>query len=116
MPRQTTRAVEEAARIAGSGSLRILVQIIMPLIAPGIVAVAIFVFITTWNTYIFAVAFTTPPELQVVPVTLLGYVRQWCTNYGGMDAPGTIAMLPPLVVFLAVQRWFIQGFLAGAER
>jgi ABC-type glycerol-3-phosphate transport system permease component len=33
-----------------------------------------------------------------------------------MDAPGTIAMLPPLVVFLAVQRWFIQGFLAGAER
>jgi ABC-type glycerol-3-phosphate transport system permease component len=110
------KAVEEAARIDGSGPFRILVQIVVPLIAPGIVAVAIFVFITAWNTYLFAFAFTTRPELQVVPVALLGYITQWGTNYGGMDAAATIAMLPPLVLFLAVQRWFIQGLLAGAER
>jgi multiple sugar transport system permease protein len=114
VPRQTTRAVEEAARINGSGSVRVLVQVIMPLIEPGIVAIAIFVFMTTWNTYIVAVAFTTQPELQVVPVVLLGYDTQWGTTYGGMDVT-TIAILPPLVLFLAVQTFF-QGLLAGAER
>jgi N,N'-diacetylchitobiose transport system permease protein len=108
--------LEDAARLDGCGPFGILRRIMVPLIGPGLIAVGIFVFITAWNNYIFAFAFTTSAELRVVPVSILGFISAWGTNYGGMNAASTLTMLPPLLFFLLFQKWFTQGILAGSNR
>lgn len=109
-------SVEEAAFIDGCTRLQALRRVLLPLIAPGLVTVSLFVFITAWNNYIYAFAFTTMEELRVVPVAILGFITAWGTDYAGMNAAATIAMVPPLVLFLTFQRWFVQGLLAGTGR
>jgi N,N'-diacetylchitobiose transport system permease protein len=108
--------IEESSYLDGCGRMSSLVRIVLPLITPGLITAAVFVFITAWNNYILAVAFTTSNQLQVVPVAILGYITAWGTNYPGMDAAATLAMLPPLAFFLLVQKWFIQGILAGSGK
>lgn len=110
------RSLEDAAQVDGCGRFTALVRVVLPLIAPGLVTAAVFVFVTAWNNYLLAVAFTTSQQLQVVPVAIVGYISAWGTNYPGMNAAATLAILPPLVLFLAVQRWFVTGMLAGSDR
>lgn len=110
------QAVEEAALVDGCSRLGALFRVVLPLVTPGLVAATVFVFITAWNNYLLAVAFTTAEELRVVPVAIVGYMSAWGTNYPGMNAAATLAMAPPLILFFAVQRWFVQGLLAGAGR
>lgn len=108
--------IEESSYLDGCGRIGALVRVVLPVIAPGMVTAAVFTFITAWNNYILAVAFTTSQKLQVVPVAILGYISAWGTNYQGMDAAATLAMIPPLVFFFLVQRWFVQGILSGSNR
>jgi N,N'-diacetylchitobiose transport system permease protein len=108
--------IEEAAQLDGCGSLRVLFHVVLPLAAPGLIASGIFILISAWNNYLFSFAFTTKADLQVIPAALLGFITAWGTNYGGMNAGATIAMLPPLIFFLAFQKWFVQGMLAGATK
>lgn len=110
------REIEEAALIDGCGPLAALFRIALPLAAPGLIAVSIFILISAWNNYLFSFAFTTSTPLQVLPAALLGYITAWGTNYGGMNAAATVAMLPPLIFFLAFQKWFVQGMLAGSTK
>jgi N,N'-diacetylchitobiose transport system permease protein len=110
------REIEEAALIDGCAPLAALFRIAMPLAAPGLIAVGIFVLISAWNNYLFSFAFTTKTPLQIVPAALLGYITAWGTNYGGMNAAATVAMMPPLIFFLAFQKWFVQGMLAGSTK
>ena len=110
------REIEEAALIDGCGPLAAMFRIAVPLAAPGLIAVSIFVLINAWNNYLFSFAFTTKTPLQVVPAALLAFITAWGTNYGGMNAGATIAMLPPLIFFLLFQKWFIQGMLAGSSK
>jgi N,N'-diacetylchitobiose transport system permease protein len=108
--------IEEAATIDGCSRLEALWQIDLPLAAPGMIAVGIFIFINSWNNYLYAFAFTTSPELAVLPQALLRFLGAWGTNYGGLTAAATLALLPPAVLFLLSQRWFIMGMLAGTGK
>lgn len=108
------KELEEAAIIDGATRLQILFRVVIPLSAPGLISVGIFVLIYSWNNYLFSFAFTTKPELQIVPAAILGFISAWGVNYGGMNAAAVIASLPPLIFFLLFQKWFVQGILAGA--
>jgi N,N'-diacetylchitobiose transport system permease protein len=108
--------IEEAAQLDGCGPMRVLFRIVVPLAMPGLIASGIFILISAWNNYLFSFAFTTKAELQVIPAALLGFITAWGTNYGGLNAGATIAMLPPLIFFLIFQKWFVQGMLAGASK
>jgi N,N'-diacetylchitobiose transport system permease protein len=108
--------IEEAAQLDGCGPIRVLWRIVIPLAAPGLIASGIFILISAWNNYLFSFAFTTKADLQVIPAALLGFITAWGTNYGGLNAGATIAMLPPLIFFLIFQKWFVQGMLAGASK
>jgi N,N'-diacetylchitobiose transport system permease protein len=108
--------IEEAAQLDGCGPLRVLFRIVLPLATPGLIASGIFILLSAWNNYLFSFAFTTKADLQVIPAALLGFITAWGTNYGGMNAGATIAMLPPLIFFLIFQKWFVQGMLAGATK
>lgn len=108
--------LEEAAMIDGCTPLEALLRVVIPLSAPGLIAVGIFVLIYSWNNYLFSFAFTTKPELQIVPAALLGFTSAWGVNYGGLNAAAVVAMLPPLIFFLIFQKWFIQGILSGSVK
>lgn len=101
--------IEEASLLDGCSKLGALYRIAIPLMLPGLIAVIVFVFITTWNNYLYAAALTSSPEIRVLPQGLLSYIGVWGTYWGGLTAAGILALIPPLVLFLFFQKWFIAG-------
>ena len=109
-------SVEEAARLDGAGRLRTLVSIVLPLAAPGLVAAAILTFLSAWGQ--FAVPLVFSPTLATKPLTVLipELVGKNFVDYGLMNAAGVLAILPPLVVVLFLNRYLVRGLTAGAGK
>jgi N,N'-diacetylchitobiose transport system permease protein len=109
--------LEEAAMVDGSTRLGAFVRILLPLVAPGLVATSVFAFITSWNEYIFARILLNDQSKQTVTVWLsffLGTSRQ--TDWAGLMAASTLTAIPVVVFFLLVQRRIAFGLTAGAVR
>lgn len=108
-------AVEEAAMIDGASRLGIMARIVIPLTATGLFAVAAFVFVQTWNNYLYAYAIISSPAQRVVPMGILASLGAWGTQWGPLMAFGTLGVLPPILLLLIFQRWFIAGMLGQAR-
>jgi N,N'-diacetylchitobiose transport system permease protein len=109
--------LEEAAMVDGSTRLGAFVKILLPLVAPGLVATSVFAFITSWNEYIFARTLLNNQSHQTVTVWLsyfLGTGRQ--TDWGALMAASTLIAIPVVVFFLLVQRRIAFGLTSGAVR
>ena len=109
--------LEEAAMVDGSTRLGAFVRILLPLVAPGLVATSVFAFITTWNEYIFARILLNDQSKQTVTVWLsyfLGTSRH--TDWGALMAGSTLIAIPVVIFFLLVQRKIAFGLTAGAVR
>ena len=106
----------EAAIIDGASKLRIYWQIMLPLATPVVATVAIFNFIATWNAFLVPLVFTLAnPALRTLGVGMYAFFGEYSTDWTGLAAGSVMAVLPIIVVFLLLQRYFIQG-LAGAVR
>ncbi|MFD5448910.1 carbohydrate ABC transporter permease [Streptomyces sp. NPDC003470] len=109
--------LEEAAAVDGAGRLRVLVSVTAPLLAPGIVATALFAFVTAWNEFFFALVLLKTPEKQTLPVVLTHFIgAEGVADLGPLAAAAFLATLPSLVVFAIVQRRITGGMLAGAVK
>jgi N,N'-diacetylchitobiose transport system permease protein len=111
------RELEEAAMVDGSTRLGAFVRILLPLVAPGLVATSIFAFITSWNEYIFARILLNDQAKQTATVWLsyfTGTSRH--TDWGGLMAGSTLIAIPVMVFFLLVQRRIAFGLTAGAVK
>ncbi|WP_210579424.1 carbohydrate ABC transporter permease [Streptomyces sp. GESEQ-4] len=109
--------LEEAAAVDGAGRLRTLVSVVAPLLAPGIVATALFAFITAWNEFFFALVLLKTPEKQTLPVVLTHFIgAEGVADLGPLAAAAFLATLPSLVVFALIQRRITGGMLAGAVK
>jgi len=109
--------LEEAAAIDGAGRLRTLVSVTAPLLAPGIVATALFAFITAWNEFFFALVLLKTPERQTLPVVLTHFIgAEGVADLGPLAAAAFLATLPSLVVFAVIQRRITGGMLTGAVK
>ncbi|MEU0843565.1 carbohydrate ABC transporter permease [Streptomyces sp. NPDC005962] len=109
--------LEEAAAVDGAGRLRVLVSVTMPLLAPGLVATALFAFITAWNEFFFALVLLKTPERQTVPVILTHFIgAEGVADLGPLAAASLLATLPSLVLFAVIQRRITSGTLAGAVK
>jgi N,N'-diacetylchitobiose transport system permease protein len=109
--------LEEAAMVDGSTRLGAFTRILLPLVAPGLVATSIFAFITSWNEYIFARILLNDQSKQTLTVWLsyfLGTSRN--TDWGALMAASTLAAIPVVVFFLLVQRRIAFGLTAGAVK
>jgi N,N'-diacetylchitobiose transport system permease protein len=109
--------LEEAAMVDGSTRLGAFARILLPLVAPGLVATSVFAFITSWNEYIFARVLLNDGSKQTVTVWLsyfLGTSRQ--TDWGALMAASTLTAIPVVVFFLLIQRRIAFGLTAGAVR
>ncbi|MCX4437314.1 MULTISPECIES: carbohydrate ABC transporter permease [Streptomyces] len=109
--------LEEAAAVDGAGRARTLLSVTAPLLAPGIVATALFAFISAWNEFFFALVLLKTPERQTLPVVLTHFIgAEGVADLGPLAAAATLATLPSLVVFAIIQKRITGGMLAGAVK
>ena len=110
------REIEEAAVVDGASPFVIIWQILLPLMAPAIVATGLLAFIMTWNEFLFALTFTLSSETRTVPVAIAlisgatGYELPW----GNIMAASVIVTVPLVVLVLIFQRRIVAGLTAGA--
>jgi len=110
------RELEEAAMVDGSTRFGAFVRILLPLVAPGLVATSLFAFIQVWNEFIFAYVLLSSPEKQTLTVWLAGFITERGTDWGPLMAGATLTALPVVVFFLLVHRRIAFGLTAGAVR
>ncbi|MDQ1066840.1 carbohydrate ABC transporter permease [Streptomyces canus] len=109
--------LEEAAAVDGAGRLRTLVSVTAPLLAPGIVATALFAFITAWNEFFFALVLLKTSDKQTLPVVLTHFIgAEGVADLGPLAAAAFLATLPSLIIFAIIQRRVTGGMLAGAVK
>jgi len=118
MVRQYARSLPdellEAARMDGAGEGRIFVQIVLPLLRPIIVTLAVFTFLASWNDFMWPLIILTGQEHYTLPVALAVLSREHAQDTGQLMAGSVVTMLPVLVLFLVLQRHYIQGLLLGS--
>lgn len=110
------REIEEAAVVDGAPTTTILVRILMPLIAPGIASVAIFAFISSWTEYLFASVLIVSDAKRTIPVGFAGIIGQYQIDWGLLLAGATAAIIPVVILFALVGRWFVSGLTEGAVK
>jgi ABC-type glycerol-3-phosphate transport system permease component len=110
------RELDEAAKVDGCSAFRAFVQIILPLAAPGIAAVAIFSFLFSYNEFFISSIFLRDENRMTVPVGIQSFMQQYGTDWGSLMASATLAMVPTLILFLFVQKYLIAGATAGAVK
>ncbi|MFK4070709.1 carbohydrate ABC transporter permease [Streptomyces sp. NPDC029674] len=109
--------LEEAAAVDGASRVRTFVSVVAPLLAPGIVATAMFAFITAWNEFFFALVLLKTPEKQTLPVILNRFIgSEGVADLGPLAAAAFLATIPSLVIFAIIQKRITGGMLAGAVK
>ncbi|KAA9135433.1 carbohydrate ABC transporter permease [Microbacterium caowuchunii] len=108
--------IEEAARIDGAGSFRLLLSIVAPLIAPAIVAVAIIAGVLNYNEFLLATFLTQSPDAQTLPVVLSLFYGERTPHVGKIAAASVIGLIPVFAAAVFLQRWLIGGLTNGSVR
>jgi multiple sugar transport system permease protein len=114
--REIPREVEEAAMVDGDSRMGALWRVLLPLVAPGLAATAVFCLIISWNEFLFALVLTQTDAAMTLPVGIAGRVTQYEIKWGVMSAAGVVAMIPILVFAMAVQRYLVRGLSLGAVK
>ncbi|WP_431837987.1 carbohydrate ABC transporter permease [Cellulomonas sp. Y8] len=105
--------LEEAARIDGAGELRILLRIVLPNALPGVLTIALVTGLSAYNEFLFAVTFIQSSELMPLSTTFFSFQQGYTQDFTLISAAGLIMIAPMLVLFLALQRRFIEGLSAS---
>lgn len=106
----------EAARIDGCSELRTFVSIVVPLVKPGVGALAIFTFISSWNDYFMQLIIIRSSSKLTLPLGIALMQQEFTTNYGAIMAGAALASLPMIIIFIAFQKYFTQGITMGAVK
>jgi multiple sugar transport system permease protein len=115
--RNIPRDLEEAAAVDGARRIQIIIRVIAPLLAPGVVVTLLFAFISAWNEFFFALVLLQSPGLVTLPVKLAQFVGiEGQIRLGPLAAASLLATLPSLLFFSVMQRWLTSGLLSGAVK
>ncbi len=106
----------EAARIDGAGELRIFLQMVLPALKPILVTLAIFSFLASWNDFMWPLIVLSDQDLQTLPVALASLSREHVQDNELMMAGSVVTTVPVLLLFLLLQRHYIQGLLLGSVK
>ncbi len=99
----------EAARIDGLSEYGIYAKIMLPLSLPAVSTLIIFTFVNTWNDFLGPLIYLTKNELKTIQIGLRMFISQYSAEYGLIMAASVIALIPVLIVFLSLQKYFVQG-------
>ncbi|UOQ50433.1 carbohydrate ABC transporter permease [Gracilibacillus caseinilyticus] len=110
------KSVEEAAEIDGAGFLTVFSKVMLPLSMPIVATTAIMQFIWTWSSFLVPLVLTiSKPELRTLAVGMQNFVQTYSIDFSGMAAGATISLLPVMIIFIIMQKYFIEG-VAGAVK
>lgn len=106
--------IEDAARMDGAGEWYVLFRIVMPLARPVLTVLAIYIFLSNWNSFLFPFLFTNDEAHRTLPVGLAFYLGKQSIDWGHLMAGASISAVPILILFVLFQRRIIEGLTAGA--
>jgi multiple sugar transport system permease protein len=109
-------ALLEAARIDGASELRIFILVVLPLLKPVLVTLAVFAFLGSWNDFMWPLIVLTDSTLHTAPVALASLSREHVQDSELMMAGSVVTIAPVLVLFLGLQRYYMQGLLVGSVK
>ena len=117
-PDATQAELEEAAKVDGSSSFQTLRSIFLPLALPGIVTVGLFAFIASWNEFLSALIFMNKETSFTVPIMLISVRsgRLGAVDWGALQAGVILSILPCVIIYLLLQKYYVAGFLNGAVK
>lgn len=110
------KEIEESAQVDGASTLRTLVQIVTPLIGPGLGASAVITFLFTWNDLLIALTLTSSTNAQTLSVGLTNFVSQYGIDWGAMSAAGVLMVIPTVIFVWFAQGLLVKGLISGAVR
>ena len=120
MVRQYARSIPdaliEAARIDGAGEWRIFWQVVLPMLKPVVVTLAVFAFLGSWNDFMWPLIVLTDGQLHTLPVALASLSREHVQDSELMMAGAVVTVLPVLILFLALQKHYMQGLMMGSVK
>ena len=108
--------LDEAAALDGAGHVRIFFSVILPLTLPGIVATAVYAFITAWNEYLFALILTNSESQKTIPIGIGQLIGQYKIEWNELMAASIYSTIPLMIFFLFLQRYLISSLTAGAVK
>jgi len=108
------KELDEAAIMDGASPMRAFIQIILPLTIPGIVAVAIFSFLFSYNEFFISSVFLRDENRMTMPVGIQSFMQQYGSDWGSLMTAATLGMIPTLILFFCIQRYMVSGATAGA--
>lgn len=112
------RELEEAAMVDGCSTLSAMRRVALPIVAPGVVTVALFAFLASWNEFLAPLIFLNDSARYTLPIMLVNvrYGAYGIVDYGALQAGVVVAMVPCLVLYLLLQRFYVSGIVNGALR
>lgn len=115
---QIPAELEDSAYVDGASVLRTLVFVLRPLVVPGIATTVLYAFLFAWTEFLGALTFVTRDDLITLPVALLNVETgtYGAVNYGYLVSGAVIAMVPCLVLYVALQRFYVRGLTSGAVK
>ncbi|HCM26394.1 MAG: sugar ABC transporter permease [Treponema sp. GWB1_62_6] len=113
--RAIPRELDESAQIDGLGRFGTFVRVIVPIALPGVSATGIYIFINSWNEFIYA-SILTSSAVRTIPVSLQNMVGEYQIAWGLLTAGGVVAAIPILTMFFFIQKTMISGMTAGAVK
>lgn len=108
--------IEEAARIDGAGRLQTFIRVVLPLVAPGLVSTAIYMFINAWNEFLYALILTSSSSITTLSIKLHTMQGADVLNWGDMMAACMVVVVPSVVFFSFIQRYIAGGMTEGAVK
>jgi multiple sugar transport system permease protein len=114
--RTIPRDLEDAARVDRCNWINMMVRVFLPVASPGLVACAMFAFMSSWGEFLYALLFTSTLNSRTMPIVIASFVTDVNTSPVLMNAGGVLAVLPPLILALIFQRLIVSGITAGAVK
>jgi multiple sugar transport system permease protein len=109
------RSLDEAAQVDGCSPIRAMVKVVLPVTIPGIIATGIYIFITSWNEYLYA-AVLAGQKVRVLTVAIQSLIGEYEIAWGVLTAAGVLGALPVTILFMIIQRRLISGMTQGAVK
>lgn len=110
------RELDDSARVDGGSTLRVMLEIALPLIQPGLAATAVLAFLWTWNDLLVTLVLSTRTDTELLPLGLTKFVLEYGVDWGSMTAAGMIMFIPTLLFVFFAQRYLIKGLTVGGVK
>jgi|APGre2960657468_1045069.scaffolds.fasta_scaffold02859_4 multiple sugar transport system permease protein len=107
--------IEDAARVDGANNIQLFTKVLLPLVAPGLVATGVFVALLSWNEFLIPIIMA-GENSKTMPILVASFISNRTLDWGPMAAASTVALLPIIIFTIAIQKWLVVGLSGGAVK